>query len=721
MRSISLKSKLAAAFFLTALLPFLILGLINYDITKENLIEKELKHAQVLHSNAKVSLKKLFLNSLEKMSDLKSNKNLKAKFSQLLVSFNSLDNDDLTLKEGKKIRKSLIEEFEKSKVGKGDTPSLVIKNLSQLDQKTTLVLASFLLKRKVDSYLMRDYKLNFKSVEDTLKEKYSVLEYPSVYAISNTGNVFYSSEKRLDLSQNIRDLKLIAPSLYNAFEMSRKSESIHHISKWDKNQYNKNEYSSYITINYPDEGFSLFFEINGIYLYSLINQNDDKHSESYLLDSKFGLISKSILNQVSESSPIQEGPFIKNTEVGSNVVENKSNITVFREVSPITILNDKLYLVTESNYNKVSIAVKKYRDRFLVFSVVLMVVSILMGTLFGGVLSKSVLKFVKGLKKSTDQLKNISGEIEHASQKLSETTTEQGAAIETTVINLDQMTAMLTQTEVNVRQTIDMTTLSREQSAEATFALDAMLEAMEEIEGSNIKLAEIETLMDKIHEKTEIINEIVAETRLLSFNASIEAARAGNNGKGFAVVAEEIGKLASMSGNAAEEITNLIDSSTTQVKQVVSLNKDKVTQGKETSKDCELVFKHLNNSLLNISKAIDKINMASMEQSTGIQHTNKAMVEMETITQQNSDNAGLLTSKAGVLYSESESFKKVIEELNLFVAGGKKVSFKSRFKLRSKDQLEEKAEYEKQDIPTLEESSDIEKTVDRDDDKWKAS
>src|SRR6056300_824328 len=112
MRSISLKSKLAAAFFLTALLPFLILGLINYDITKENLIEKELKHAQVLHSNAKVSLKKLFLNSLEKMSDLKSNKNLKAKFSQLLVSFNSLDNDDLTLKEGKKIRKSLIEEFE---------------------------------------------------------------------------------------------------------------------------------------------------------------------------------------------------------------------------------------------------------------------------------------------------------------------------------------------------------------------------------------------------------------------------------------------------------------------------------------------------------------------------------------------------------------------------------------------------------------------------------
>ena len=150
------------------------------------------------------------------------------------------------------------------------------------------------------------------------------------------------------------------------------------------------------------------------------------------------------------------------------------------------------------------------------------------------------------------------------------------------------------------------------------------------------------------------------------------------------------------------------------------LNKDKVSQGKDTSKDCELVFKHLNNSLLNISKAIDKINMASMEQSTGIQHTNKAMVEMESITQQNSDNAGLLASKAGILNMESETFNKVIEELNLFLDGASG-GFSKLSLFRKRNKVEKKALYEKVDTSHDSESKNIDKTVDRDDDKWNAS
>ena len=49
------------------------------------------------------------------------------------------------------------------------------------------------------------------------------------------------------------------------------------------------------------------------------------------------------------------------------------------------------------------------------------------------------------------------------------------------------------------------------------------------------------------------------KTQLLSFNASIEAARAGQHGRGFAVVAEEVGHLAQTSGKAAEEIRNLLE------------------------------------------------------------------------------------------------------------------------------------------------------------------
>ena len=65
--------------------------------------------------------------------------------------------------------------------------------------------------------------------------------------------------------------------------------------------------------------------------------------------------------------------------------------------------------------------------------------------------------------------------------------------------------------------------------------------------------------VEKIHQATELISAIASQTNLLSLNASIEAARAGDSGKGFAVVAGEIGNLASQSDSAAKEINFIID------------------------------------------------------------------------------------------------------------------------------------------------------------------
>jgi methyl-accepting chemotaxis protein len=90
-------------------------------------------------------------------------------------------------------------------------------------------------------------------------------------------------------------------------------------------------------------------------------------------------------------------------------------------------------------------------------------------------------------------------------------------------------------------------------------------EFFEEINASNEELRIIINIISDISEKTKVINDIVFQTRLLSFNASVEAARAGEHGKGFAVVAEEIGKLASVSGNSAKEINDILGHATTQV------------------------------------------------------------------------------------------------------------------------------------------------------------
>ncbi len=64
----------------------------------------------------------------------------------------------------------------------------------------------------------------------------------------------------------------------------------------------------------------------------------------------------------------------------------------------------------------------------------------------------------------------------------------------------------------------------------------------------------------KIREATTLITSIAEETNLLSLNASIEAARAGDQGRGFAVVASQIQKLAEQSNESARQIENIIDS-----------------------------------------------------------------------------------------------------------------------------------------------------------------
>jgi methyl-accepting chemotaxis protein len=158
-----------------------------------------------------------------------------------------------------------------------------------------------------------------------------------------------------------------------------------------------------------------------------------------------------------------------------------------------------------------------------------------------------------------------------------------------------------------------------------------------------------------------VINDIVFETRLLSFNASIEAARAGAHGKGFAVVAEEVGKLASMSGKAADEIHTLLDSSSQEVVQVVKSTQERVNLGKGISHECEVAFGSMGSTMEKICDAVRGITAAAREQESGVKQTNSAMSEMDKITHLNSKGAENLAEQANKLYAGSASLDGMIQ------------------------------------------------------------
>ena len=138
-------------------------------------------------------------------------------------------------------------------------------------------------------------------------------------------------------------------------------------------------------------------------------------------------------------------------------------------------------------------------------------------------------------------------------------------------------------------------------------------------------MSRIEQSSRKIADIIGVIDEIARQTNLLALNAAVEAARAGDAGRGFAVVASEVRSLAQRSAQAAKDIKDLILSSGGQVQEGVDLvNRAGQSLG-------EIVA-----SIKSLTTIVSDIAAASAEQSSGIDQVNRALSQMDQVTQQNS-------------------------------------------------------------------------------------
>jgi methyl-accepting chemotaxis protein len=138
-------------------------------------------------------------------------------------------------------------------------------------------------------------------------------------------------------------------------------------------------------------------------------------------------------------------------------------------------------------------------------------------------------------------------------------------------------------------------------------------------------MARIEDSSRKISDIIGVIDEIARQTNLLALNAAVEAARAGDAGRGFAVVASEVRSLAQRSSQAAKDIKVLITNSSSQVQEGVGLVNQAGTSLSEILA-----------SIKQVADIVADIASASREQSTGIEEINKALTQMDEVTQQNS-------------------------------------------------------------------------------------
>jgi methyl-accepting chemotaxis protein len=201
------------------------------------------------------------------------------------------------------------------------------------------------------------------------------------------------------------------------------------------------------------------------------------------------------------------------------------------------------------------------------------------------------------------------------------------------------MSAMTKRSADNAQQANALAQTARAAATEGVGAMEQMGQAMTKIRASAEGTSQI----------IKDINEIAFQTNLLALNAAVEAARAGEAGRGFAVVAEEVRSLALRSKEAAMKTEELIKESVRQAE-----------QGEVTSKGVSTKLGEIVGGISKVTEIVAEISASAKEQSGGIDQVNRAVNDMNKVTQQNAANSEESSSAASELSSQSEELAAMI-------------------------------------------------------------
>ncbi len=306
-------------------------------------------------------------------------------------------------------------------------------------------------------------------------------------------------------------------------------------------------------------------------------------------------------------------------------------------------------------------------------------------------LSSSLGEVAIKLNDRSTSLSCSSMQVTEASGDLSGSAIEQAEALHQTVSAIDEINAMVTRNSESAQNSQEMSGTcdqvvsdGRDYVNQVERSIDDIKNMNEEIVSemtkSNDEFAEIIKVISEISEKTQVINDIVFQTKLLSFNASVEAARAGEHGKGFAVVAEEVGNLASMSGKAADEITEMLNSSVKKVEVIVNSTKlkvdsmmtsasDKVGLGQKTVEQCAGAFEEIRTNVNSMSVVVSEIAAASKEQALGVTEVSEAVNGLDQITQKTTLVSRQAKEIAQSLTQQSEGMGDLVNQLQDVIYG----------------------------------------------------
>lgn len=356
------------------------------------------------------------------------------------------------------------------------------------------------------------------------------------------------------------------------------------------------------------------------------------------------LISKSITRPIQELKRSAEElaagnlhteiSYTAENELGSLAESMRMTIQALREYmseiekSMMLIGKGKLNYQTEVEFKGDFIALKRSLDHISVM------------------LSESMMK----ISNSAEQVSGGAQQISNGAQMLSQGASEQTGSIEELAANINEISETVKR---NADDTVTASDLADAVEQE-------IMDNSTQMEAVTMAIAQIRQTSKDITGIVKEIEDIAFQTNLLSLNAAVEAARAGDAGRGFSVVAEEIRKLATKTTDASKITAQLIQKSTKSVE-----------EGSALIDASEQSLKHIVDGARDVASKIEQISQSNIQQANFFIQIRQSIEQISDIVQGNSATSEESAAASEELAAQAQILRELVSRFELLERDGK--------------------------------------------------